>query len=108
MKTHHSDGDYNKKATNKMQGLTSFPPAIPFEKPPDKKSDSKQDDKDKYKSFDVKIDREDKDSKTVEHTIKVFEEGSPEVYVKWLEAYCKLEAMMPLEKPHHKVNAIRT
>ena len=59
-------------------------------------------------TFVVKIDRGDKDSKTVEHRIKIFEEGSPDTYVKWLEACCKLEAMMPLEKPNHKVNVIRT
>jgi hypothetical protein len=108
MKTHFSDNDYNKKVTNKMQGLTSFPPAIPFEKPTEKKTETKESDKDKFKTFDIRIDKDNKDSDTIEQSIKVFEQGPPEVYVQWLEAYRELEQAMPLEKPEQKVNVIRS
>jgi hypothetical protein len=107
MKTHHNDVEYSKKVAQKLQGLTSFPPAIPFEKPSEKKADSK-DDKDKYKTFEVKIDKEDKDSDTIEHSIKVFEQGTPEEYVKFLESFRELEASMPLDKPEQKVNVLRS
>ena len=90
-----------------MQGLTTFPPAIPFEKVTEKTSDSK-DEKDKFKTFEIKIDREDKESDTIEQSIRVFEQGSPEDYVKWLESYRELEVAMPLEKPDNKVNVIRS
>jgi hypothetical protein len=107
MKTHHSNVDYTKKMAQKIQGLTSFPPAIPFEKTTEKKSDSK-DDKDKYKVFEIKIDKADKESSTIEQNVKIFEQGTPEQYVQWLEDYRELEAAMPLKKPEQKVNVIRS
>ena len=61
MKIHFSEVEYSKKMAQKLQGLTSFPPAIPFEKPAEKKTANEKDEKDKYKSFDIKIDKEDKD-----------------------------------------------
>jgi len=105
MKTHYNDVEYAKKMAQK--GLSSFPPAIPFEKPAEKKSSNSEDEKDKFKTFDVKIDKNDDNSETIEYSIKVFEEGTPETYVQWYESYKELEAMMPLEKPDHKVNVIR-
>ena len=92
----------------KLTGLTSFPPAIPFEKPMEKKSEKKDDEKDKYLSFDIKIDKEDKDSETIEQNVKIFETGTPEVYIKWMESYKELEMIMPHEKPEQKVNVIRS
>ena len=95
--------------TQKLTGLTSFPPAIPFEKPTDQKEkDKTKENKDKFKSFDIKIDKEDKDSDKIEHNVRIFEEGAPETYIKWLEAYQELKATMPLEKPEHQVNVIRS
>ena len=108
MKTHYSDVEYSKKMARKLQGLSSFPPAIPFEKPAEKKTANEKDEKDKYKTFDIKIDKDDKDSDTVEQHIKVFEQGSPEDYIKWLEGYKELEIVLPLEKPEHKVNVVRS
>ena len=105
MKTHFNDVEYAKKMAQK--GLTSFPPAIPFEKATETKTSTKDVEKDKYKTFDVKIDKEDENSDTIEYSIKVFEEGGPETYVQWYENYKELETMMPLEKPDHKVNVIR-
>ena len=42
MKTHFNDVEYAKKIAQKLQGLTSLPPAIPFEKPVEKKTDKKE------------------------------------------------------------------
>ena len=67
-----------------QKGLTSFPPAIPFEKASEKKSSNKDEEKDKYKTFDVKIDKEDENSDTIEYSIKVFEEGTAKNYVQWI------------------------
>ena len=90
-----------------QKGLTSFPPAIPFEKATETKTSTKDVEKDKYKPFDVKIDKEDENSDTIEYSIKVFEEGGPETSVQWYENYKELETMMPLQKPDCKVNVIR-
>ena len=99
MKTHFNNVEYEKKMAQK--GLTSFPPAILFEKATETKTSTKDVEKDKYKTFDVKIDKEDKNSDTIEYSIKVFEEGGPESYVQRYENYKELEMMLPLEKPDH-------
>ena len=105
MKTHYNDVEYSKKMAQK--GLSSFPPAIAFERSTEKKVNKEEEEKDLFKTFDVRIDKKDKDSDTLEYSVKVFEEGNQEAYVKWLEAYKELEDMMPLEQPEHKVNVIR-
>ena len=80
-----------------MQRLaTCMPPAIPFEKP-EKKAEKSEKDKENYKSFDIKINNEDKDSEKIEMSIKVFENGSPEDFCKWIEQYNELKTMMPLD-----------
>ena len=89
MKTHFNDVEYAKKMAQK--GLTTFPPAIPFEKPAEPKSSDEEKEKDKYKTFDVKIDKSDTLSDTIEYSIKVFEEGTPEQFVQWFEQYQELE-----------------
>ena len=108
MKTHYNDPEYAKKMAQKFTGLTSFPPAIPFDKPTEKKVEKDKENKDKFKSFDIKIDKEDKDSDKIEHNVRIFEEGSPETYIKWLESYQELKQTMPLDKPEHQVNVIRS
>ena len=105
MKTHFNDVEYAKKMAQK--GLTTFPPAIPFEKPAEPKSSDEEKEKDKYKTFDVKIDKSDTLSDTIEYSIKVFEDGTPEQFVQWFEQYQELEQMMPLDKPAQKVNVVR-
>ena len=95
MKTHFNNVEYEKKMAQK--GLTSFPPAILFEKATETKTSTKDVEKDKHKTFDVEIDKEDKNSDTIEYSIKVFEEGGPETYVQWYENYKELEMMMPLK-----------
>ena len=99
MKNHFNNVEYAKKMAQK--GLTSFPPAILLEKATETKTktSTKDVEKDNYKTFDVKIDKEDKNSDTVEYSIKVFKEGGPETYVQWYENYKELETIMPLEKP---------
>ena len=90
-----------------QKGLTSFPPAIPLEKASKKKSSNKDEEKDKYKTFDIKIDKEDENSDTIEYSIKVFKEGTAENYVQWYESHKELEVMILLDQPEHKVNVIR-
>ena len=53
MKTHYNDVEYAKKMAQK--GLSSFPPAIPFEKPAEKKSSNSEDEKDNLKPLMSKL-----------------------------------------------------
>ena len=105
MKTHFNNIEYAKKTVQK--GLTTFPPAILFENVTETKTSTKDVEEDKYKTFDVKIDKEDKNSDPIDYSIKVFEEVAPETCVQWYENYKEVETMMPLEMPDHKVNIIR-
>ena len=78
MKTHFNNNEYAKRMVLKMQKLaTCLPPAILFEKS-EKKSDKSDNDKDQYKSFEMKINKREKDSDKVEQKVKVFENGTPE------------------------------
>ena len=49
MKTHFNDVEYAKKMAQK--GLTTFPPAIPFEKPAEPKSSDEE--KEKYPKIEL-------------------------------------------------------
>ena len=109
MKTHFSNAEYAKKVAQQLQKLASSPPPIPFEKPKKDKAEKKEsEDKTKVKTFNVKIDKDDKDSETVEYHIKAFEHGTPKEYVQWLESYKEIEKAIPLEKPKEQVNVLRT
>ena len=108
MKTHFNDPEYAKRMAHKVSSLAIFPPAIPFEKPKSKKSDKDKEEKDKIKTFNVKIDSGNKDSDTVDYHIKVFENGTAEEYVQWLEAYKDVEKALPLEAVKDKVKVIRS
>ena len=108
MKTHFNDPEYAKRMAHKVSSLAIFPPAIPFEKPKSKKSDKDKEEKDKIKTFNVKIDSGNKDSDTVDYHIKVFENGTAEEYVQWLEAYKDVEKALPLEAAKDKVKVIRS
>ena len=107
MKTHYNDVEYAKKMLHKLQRLASFPPPIPFEKTQVKNKD-KDEEKDRYKSFEIKYDANEKDSDKMEVKIKVFEDGTPEDYVKWMEGYKELEIMKPLTKPLEKLKVVRS
>ena len=61
MKTHYNDVEYAKKMMHKLQCLASFPPPIPFEKN-QVKTKEKDEEKNCYKSFEVKLDTDEKDS----------------------------------------------
>ena len=93
MKTHFNNPEYAKKMAQKMQSLaTCLPPAILFEK-----NEKKDNEKEKYKTFDIKLPKKEKDSEKVENSVKVFENGTPEDFCKWYEQYVELTEMMPLE-----------
>ena len=65
MKTHFNNADYAKKMANKMQRLaTCLPPAILFEKP-EAKSDTGSSEKEKYKTFNIKMSKKEKDTESV-------------------------------------------
>ena len=82
---------------NKIQRLaTCLPPAILFEKP-EAESDKGSSEKEKYKTFDIKLSKKEKDSEKVEISVKVFENGTPEDFCKWYKQYNELEEMMPLD-----------
>ena len=108
MKTHFSDNEYAKRMAHKMQRLaTCLPPAILFEKS-DKKSDKSNDEKEKYKTFDIKLNKTDKNSEKVEISLKVFENGSPEDFCKWFEQYNELKTMMSLDTASKQIKIIRS
>ena len=87
MKTHFSNSEYAKKVMHRMQRLaTCLPPAIPFDKA-EKKAEKKSENKENYKTFDIRLNKKEKDSEKVEHSVKVFEQGSPEDFCNWFERY---------------------
>ena len=108
MKTHFSDIEYANKMAQKMHRLaTCTPPAILFEKDEKKKSDKESDEKDKYKTFEVKFNNA-KNSNKVEVAMKVLENGTPEDFCKWFEQYQELKTMMSLDTASKQVKVIRS
>ena len=108
MKTHFNNNEYAKRMVLKMQKLaTCLPPAILFEKS-EKKSDKSDNDKDQYKSFEMKINKREKDSDKVEQKVKVFENGTPEEYCIWCERYNELQKSIPLDTPTKQIKVIRS
>ena len=106
MKTHFNNNEYAKKIAQKMQRLaTCLPPAIPFENK-EKKSDKDDDEKDKYKTFDIKINKREKDSEKIEVAVKVFEDGSPEEFCRWYEQYAEVKEMMPFDSAVKQIKVI--
>ena len=108
MKTHFNNADYAKRMANKMQRLaTCLPPAILFEKP-GAKSDKGSREKEKYKTFNIKLSKKETDSEKVEISVRVFENGTLEEFCKWYEEYHELEEMMPLDTAAKKKKIIRS
>ena len=106
MKTHFNNADYAKKWQTRCKGFaTCLPPAILFKKP-EAKSDKGSSKKEKYKTFDIKLSKKERDSEKVEISVKVFENGTPEDFCKWYEQYNELEEMMPLVSPAKKKKII--
>ena len=93
---------------HRMQRLaTCLPPAIPFDKA-EKKAEKKSENKENYKTFDIRLNKKEKDSEKVEHSVKVFEQGSPEDFCNWFERYQELKSDMPLDTPVKQVKIIRS
>ena len=91
MKTHFNNNEYAKKMAQKMQQLaTCLPPVILFEKS-DKKTSKSEEDKDKFKTFDIKMNKKEKDSEKIEVSVKLFENGIPEDFCKWYEQYVEVK-----------------
>ena len=109
MPTVFSKPDYTDAEVEKFRKrqLMIYPPAIPFDKP-SKRDLTVQEDKDKFKTFEVKLDNNNPDSPTVKYNCLVWEQGSPEDYVKWLMAYTELEEAYPLDTPSKKIDVIRS
>ena len=86
MKTFYSSNDFQKKAQELSQQQTLLnPPAIPFIRSKKERSKSKEDDKDSYKTIEVRIDpsEEGSDSETIEKRVKQFEDGTAEEWIQW-------------------------
>ena len=67
----------------------------------------KRDDKDKYKSFDIKLNAEDDDSK-VTRKVAVYSNGTPEEYCCWYKNYLDLIKELNIEEPQQEVSVLRT
>ena len=108
MKTLYSNPDYVRKmAMLRAKQLAMFPPAIPFEKPKKKKGEE-EDDKDKYKSFDIKLSAaEDNDSKAT-HKVAVYSNGTPEEYCCWYKNHLDLVKELNIKEPHQEASVLHT
>ena len=108
MKTHFSNADYAKKMMQKMLQLaTCLPPAILFEKGEKKKKSDKGDEKEKYKTFEIKLNKKEKDSDKLDSTVEVFEDGTPEEFCKWQTRYNEVEIGMPLDTLMKQVETVK-
>ena len=100
MKTHF-------KMMQKMQRLaTCLPPTTLFENDEKKNKSFKDDEKEKYKTFEIKLNKKEKDSDKLDSTVKVFEDGTPEDFCKWRARYNEVKTMMPLDTPMKQVKII--
>ena len=100
MKTHFSNPDYAKKMMQKMQRLaTCLPPAILFEKDEKTKKAVQDNGKDKYKTFETKLNKKEKDSEKYDHVVKIFEDASTEDYCMWYMKYTKVKTRCHLTRP---------
>ena len=103
----YGNPDYVRKmAMLRAKQLAMFPPAIPFEKPK-KKKDEEEDDKDEHKSFDIKLNAEDDDSK-VTRKVTVHSNGIPEEHCCWCKNYLDLIKEPNIEEPQQEVSVLRT
>ena len=71
-----------------------------------KRSDKKVNEKEKYKTYHIKLSKKEKDSEEVEISILGFENGTPEEFCKWYEQYVELAEMMSLDTPTKKIKII--
>ena len=64
--------------------------------------------KEDYKTFDIKLNKKEKDSEKVEHSVKVFEQGTPKDFCSWYKRYLELKNDMPLETASKQIKIIRS
>ena len=92
-----------------MQRLaTCLPPAILFEKDEKTKKSVQDNEKDKYKTFEIKLNKKEKDSEKYDHVVKIFEDGSTEDYCRWYMKYTEVKSSMPLDTPMKQIKIIRS
>jgi hypothetical protein len=105
MKTHFSDPNFAKQlAERSRQILISNPPPILFAR--EKKG--KDEDETVYKRLDLRIDPDDeKNLDTFTKKVRVFEEGSPEEWIKWCIDFSEVERAKPLSIGESKVSMAR-
>ena len=97
MKTNFADTDYARKvAMMQQQSLNVFPPAILYTKAKPK-LDSKTDIvKDQYQKIKVPIDHLVPDGQSTEWKVPLFENGTPEEFIKWKISFDELVTAMNL------------
>ena len=82
-----------KKVMQQMQRLTTcLPPTILFEKDEKTKKSVQDNEQDKYKTFEIKLNKKEKDSEKHDHVVKIFEDGFTEDYCRWYEVTPKSKA----------------
>ena len=91
LKTQFTDPDYAKKvALLQQQSLNIFQPAILYTKPKTKIEEKSDILKDRYQKIKVPIDHEDPNSQTTEWKVPLFENGTPEEFIKWKISFDEL------------------
>ena len=90
----------------KQRLATYLPPTILFEKDEKTKKSVQDNKKDKYKMFEIKLNKTEKDSEKYDHVVKIFEDGSTEDYCRWYMKYTKVKISMPLDMPMKQIKII--
>ena len=108
MKTNFADTDYARKvAMMQQQSLNVFPPAILYTKAKPK-LDSKTDIvKDQYQKIKVPIDHLVPDGQSTEWKVPLFENGTPEEFIKWKISFDELVTAMNLTTTAQKHSMLR-
>ena len=89
------------KMMQKIQRLaTCLPPAILFETDEKTNKSVQDNEKDKYKTFEIKLNKKEKDSEKYDHVVKIFEDGSTEDYCRWYMKSQKLDATHEADQDH--------
>ena len=84
-----------------------MPPAILFEKDEKTKGSVQDNEKDKYKMFEIKLNKKAKSEK-YDHVVKIFEDGSTEDYCRRYMKYTEVKSLMLLDTPMKQIKIIRS
>lgn len=90
--------------------LQLCPPPIPFERKDDPNAKVTDEDESKFKkkTFTLRHDPNDKESRTYEYTISIFEEGDPESFIRWImEVEQEILPNYPAKSPEMKLKIFR-